>query len=332
MRYRKSLVVRAAAFVALLVAGSSVQASASGGASTAAPPPRLHVIYLSVGVQNTYAAAVAEAAKAEATKDNIDLTVLDGQFSAQIQSQQMTTAVSQKPDGIIVFPADSNAIIPATAVAAAAGIPVTFETQDIGAAGAQYRLAYTGPDNYTQGIHQFDLMVQGMKAMGVFKGKRKIALIQSFAGSAANVDRVRGFKDQMAKTGTKLNIVTAAFGESDVTKSRAVAAQILTRYGSELSGIYAQDDNVAVGVAQAVQAVGKSKKITIVGNGFNKGAATAIKNGTMYGTLNQSPKQDGTLAVATMNSILRKLPYKKSIIMPQPFITKANVAQFVAEW
>lgn len=333
------LALPAAAFLLTACGGSSSSntpqaagSAASAGTASAAPTKRFHVIYLSVGVQNTYASAVATAAKAEAAKDNIDLTVLDGQFNPQTQSQQLSTAVSQKPDGIIVFPADSKAIIPATAAAKAAGIPVTFETQDIDPSGAQYRLAYSGPDNYTQGVHQFQLLVQGMKEMGGISGTPKIALIQSFAGSAANLERVKGFKAEMAKTGPKLDIVAEAFGDSDVTKSRAAAAQILTRFGSELSGIYAQDDNVAVGVAEAVKAVGKSQKITIVGNGFNTGAAAAIKAGTMYGTLDQSPKADGSTAVATMYAILSKQPYEKSTILPQPLITKKNVASFVAEW
>jgi ribose transport system substrate-binding protein len=325
------------AAIAIAVIGMSVAACSSSGsstpgaASTVSATKWLTVIYDTDGLDNTYVAAQVKATQAQALADHIHLKVVNGQFDTTLQSQQMAEAIAEKPDGIIEFPNDSSAIVPETAIAHKDGIPVTFCTQDIASNGAQYRLAYSGPNNYTQGIHQFDLLKEGILANGV-KGTPKIAMIISFPGSAANVLRVGGFNKEEATTGYKMDVVATAVGNSDVTESRSAAAQILTKYGSELNGIYAQDDNVAAGAAEAVAAAGLSKKIVIIGNGFEKIVAADIKAGTVYGTLDQSPVTDGDDCANVMNAILRHKPYQKVTYLPQPFITKANVDQYTAQW
>ena len=134
--------------------------------------------------------------------------------------------------------------------------------------------------------------------------------------------------DQLAE----FEAIGEAYGESDVTKSRAAAAQILTKFGDQLDAIYAQDDNVAVGVAQAVKEAGLTDKIIIIGNGFSKQAEEAIKAGEMYGTLVQSPSLDGGYAVETMAAILCGADVEEIRILPAPEVRADNYTEFVAEW
>jgi len=305
--------------------------SAAAVASCTAPAEKKKVTFIAVGFANTYAAAAIESAKKRAPELNIDLTVLDSQFNAELQAQQLAAAAASAPDGIIVWSADPKGIIPAAAAASEAGIPLTFMNQDIDPSGKQYRIAFTGPDNYTQGKLQFDLMLKGLAERGITDGI-KYAAIRSFAGSGAQVERQKGFEDQMAAKGPKLELLTEAYGESDVTKSRAAAAQILTKFGDQLNAIYAQDDNVAVGVAQAVKEAGLTDKITIIGNGFSKQAEEAIKAGDMYGTLVQSPALDGGYSVETMAAILCGAKVDETRILPAPEVHADNVTKFIAEW
>ena len=302
---------------------AAVAESASPAAQCSAPADRKSVTFIAVGFANTYAAAAIEAAEKRAPELNIDLTVLDSQFNAELQAQQLAAAAASTPDGIIVWSADPKGIIPASAAVSDAGIPLTFMKQ--------YRLAFTGPDNYTQGKLQFDLMLKGLAERGI-TDDIQYAAIRSFAGSGAQVERQKGFEDQMAAAGPELELLTEAYGESDVTKSRAAAAQILTKFGDQLDAIYAQDDNVAVGVAQAVKEAGLTDKIIIIGNGFSKQAEEAIKAGEMYGTLVQSPSLDGGYAVETMAAILCGADVEEIRILPAPEVRADNYTEFVAEW
>ena len=305
--------------------------SATPEAQCTAPADRKKVTFISVGFANTYAAATDEAAKKRADELNIDLTLLDSQFNAELQAQQLAAAAASAPDGIIVWSADPKGIIPAAAAVSEAGIPLTFINQDIDSSGKQYRLDFTGPDNYIQGKLQFDLMLKGLAERGTTDGI-KYAAIRSFAGSGAQVERQKGFEDQMAAVGPQLKLLTEAYRESDVTKSRAVAAQILTKFGDQLDAIYAQDDNVAVGVAQAVKEAGLTDKIIIIGNGFSKQAEAAIKAGDMYGTLVQSPSLDGSYAVETMAKILCGAKVEEIRNLPAPEVRGDNSSKFTAEW
>ena len=310
---------------------AAVAESASPAAQCSAPADRKSVTFIAVGFANTYAAAAIEAAEKRAPELNIDLTVLDSQFNAELQAQQLAAAAASTPDGIIVWSADPKGIIPASAAVSEAGIPLTFMNQDIDPSGKQYRIAFTGPDNYTQGKLQFDLMLKGLAERGI-TDDIQYAAIRSFAGSGAQVERQKGFEDQMAAAGPELELLTEAYGESDVTKSRAAAAQILTKFGDQLDAIYAQDDNVAVGVAQAVKEAGLTDKIIIIGNGFSKQAEEAIKAGEMYGTLVQSPSLDGGYAVETMAAILCGADVEEIRILPAPEVRADNYTEFVAEW
>ena len=96
--------------------------SATPEAQCTAPADRKKVTFISVGFANTYAAATDEAAKNRADQLNIDLTLLDSQFNAELQAQQLAAAAASAPDGIIVWSADPKGIIPAAAAVSEAGI------------------------------------------------------------------------------------------------------------------------------------------------------------------------------------------------------------------
>jgi ABC-type sugar transport system substrate-binding protein len=286
----------------------------------------MKVVALITGFQHPYVTAYLNAMKTEAQKDNIDVTLLDGKFDAGLQTQQFATAIKQKPDGIIVFPSDPKGIVPSAARASQAGIPLVFSNADIDPSGAQYKKAFTGPNNYQQGKDQFDLISKGIG------GKGNVAIEELYAGGAANVERLKGFKDRQKELNSPIKMVAGEHHDGDVAKAKNIANAWITRFGSKLNGIIGQDDNGAIGAAQAVKAAGLAGKIKVVGNGAEKDALAMIKAGDMYATMQQRPTLDGSLPITVMDAILRNKPYKKSTYLPIEYVTKANVDQVTAEW
>jgi ABC-type sugar transport system substrate-binding protein len=331
MRFNKTFAAIALSIAGLAVGGCGSDddggaSSSGGGSSGATADKQLNVTVLMTGFQHPYLTSYMKAMRDEAAKRNMKVTLLDGQFKADLQAQQFATAISQKPDGIIVFPSDPKGIIPSAARAKAAGIPLVFSNAEIDPSGEQYSTAFTGPNNYQQGKDQFDLI---SKAIG---GKGNVAIEELYAGGAANVERLKGFKDRQKETGQPIKLAASEHHDGDVAKAKNIANTWITRFGAKLNGIIGQDDNGAVGAAQAAKEAGFTGKIKVIGNGAQKDALEMIKAGEMYGTLEQKPTLDGSLPVIVMDAVLRKKPFEKKTYLPIKPITKDNVDQFTAEW
>lgn len=98
---------------------------------------------------------------------------------------------------------------------------------------------------------------------------------------------------------------------------------------------------MTVAVAKGLKSAGKLGSVKLVGYGGTKEAFALIKSGDMFGTVMLLPKQEAAVGV---NAVLDALDGKK--VMPKIYlekddpifkgkgniITKANVAQFTAQW
>ena len=88
----------------------------------------------------------------------------------------------------------------------------------------------------------------------------------------------------------------------DRTKGLNVMENLLAAHG-DVQGVFAQNDEMALGAMRAIQAAGK--KIVIVGfDGTDDGVA-AVKRGQMAGTVAQQPALIGALGVETAAKVLK---------------------------
>jgi ribose transport system substrate-binding protein len=115
-------------------------------------------------------------------------------------------------------------------------------------------------------------------------------------------------------------------------KAKDVAQAFLTAYGDKMVGLFAQDDNSGAAAAEVFKAAGRGD-IKVVGTGGTVNGLKAIREGLMYGTMDQSPTTDAKQALDMAIKLAKgeALPQKRNII-PMPKITAANVGEFKGEW
>lgn len=296
------------------------------GEAVAGADETLTVTALITGFQHPYVSAYLDSMRSTADELNVDLTILDGEFDAALQAQQFATAIAEQPDGIIVFPTDPEGIVPQAAQADEAGIPLVFSNAEIAPEGEEYSTAFTGPDNFEQGRVQFDLISE---AIG---GEGNVAIEELYAGGAANVERLAGFHERLEETGAPIELVASEHHDGDVAMAKDIANVWITRFGTDLDGIIGQDDNGAIGAAQAVNDAGLTGEIHVVGNGAQEDALEMIANGEMYATMQQSPIADGSLPVEVMAAVLRGEDYDEYTYLPIDIVKQDNVDEFEAEW
>ncbi|MBB4301432.1 ribose transport system substrate-binding protein [Rhodobium orientis] len=274
-----------------------------------------------------YIAAVTAVIEAEAeAMDGVDVITLGAEGDIAKQSTDIASLVNRGVDVLLVTSLDGNAVIPALRKAHDAGIPILAVSNEPAEAGQELLAGYSGPDDYVQGRIAAELLND------VLGSKGSIAIIEGSPGQSTTILRTDGLKDRLAELNSGIEIIGSQTADWNPVKAKDVAQAFLTAYGDDLDGVFAQDDNSGAGAAEVFAAAGRGD-IKVVGTGGTIDGLKAIREGLMYGTMDQSPTTDGKQALDFAIKLAKgeSLPEKRNII-PMPKITADNVANFKGEW
>jgi ribose transport system substrate-binding protein len=242
-----------------------------------------------------YCSGLAAAYKQQAAVLGVKLYELNAQLEANLQSQQMSEMISQHPNIIVAVPVDTKALIPGIARAKAAGIPVVDATIRVDPSGYKYVVGYVGINDTLAGQLCADLMIKGLQAHGYKSGS--VAIVGGQPGGSS-VLRTAGFQREMAQKAPQYKVLAPQF--TDFTKAEGLSTPnaFISRYGSKgLVGIWAEDDTLVSGVAEAVSQAHLTGKLVLVGMNGNQAGISLIKSGQIYGTVLQQPIVDGSWSI-----------------------------------
>lgn len=286
------------------------------------------IAYSSPNAGWPYIAAWMEAFEAAgAANDLVDVVMLSADGDVAKQAADFDTLIAQEVDVILVCSLDGDAIVPSLKAAYDAGIPVLAVSNEPAEAGQEYIVGYSGPDDYVQGKIAADLMA---KALG---GSGNVVIIEGTPGQSTTNLRNQGFMDQMEEKGYDFTILAQQTANWDPVQAKAVMEDFITAYGDQINGVFSQDDNTAAAAAEVLRDAGMLDNVAVVGTGGSKNGTQAIRDGLLYGTMDQSPTTDAEQALMFAIMIARgeALPERRNII-PMPEITAENADQFPGEW
>ena len=140
--------------------------------------------------------------------------------------------------------------------------------------------------------------IAGNYALDLLKEKgtegKEFAIIKCEESATYAIQRGKGFEDVMTGAGyTKAAEITA---NSDQTEGYTAMQDILAS-NPDIVAVFAENDNMALGAASAIEEAGKAGEILVFGFDGNESAVAAIQDGTMSGTIAQQPVAIGTLGV-----------------------------------
>ncbi len=242
--------------------------------------------------QHPFYVELANAMKAEATKDlaQLDIAIANQDLSKQIADVQ--DFVTKKVDVIVISPVDSKGVKAAVMTAEHAGIPVI--TVDISAAGVEVA-SHIATDNYAGGLQAGALMCK------VLSNKGKVGVID-YPTIQSVIDRVTGFKKGLEAC-PNVKIVAVQPG---ITRSDALsAAQNMLQAHPDLDGIFGFGDDAAMAAAVAGKSAGNHIKV-IGFDGMPEARAAVDKNPNFVGVIRQYPDKMGALAVDTAVKVAAK--------------------------
>lgn len=304
-----SSLLLAAVMVMFLIAGCSTTApgektSTDGKESAAAPSKK---IGLSVStLNNPFFVTLKDGAEKKAKELGMELVVVDAQNDAAKQASDVEDLIQKKVGLLLINPTDSDAVSSIIKSANKAAIPVI--TLDRSANGGEV-VSHIASDNAAGG----ELAGKYMLEL-VGKGAN-IVQLEGVPGSSAARERGAGFEKAI---GTDLKMVAKQTANFDRAQGLSVMENIL-QGNKDIKGVFAQNDEMALGALQAIKAAGL-KDIKVIGFDATSDAVAAVNSKEMSATVAQKPELIGSMGIETAKKVLDGEKVEQFIPVPLELI------------
>lgn len=314
-RRTKMLAVIAATSAAVSMAGCS-RASSNQSNAQGTSRPQSAVMIMST-LNNPFFVSVKNGAAAKAKSDGLNLDVQNANNSDATALNLATTAVSKQPGILIIDPVGSQSATASVKAANNANIPVmAFDRKP----DAGDLATFVGYDAIQAGRNAADALAKGLGKKG------DIVEIQGILGTNVAQDRSKGFEQEIAKY-PNIKIIAKQAADFDRGKALNVMTNVLQAHPN-INGVYAANDEMAMGVLAALKARNLENKVTLVGNDGISDALSAIASGEMYATNAESPYALGQQVSDLATAITKGKQVAKDKKLEGELVTKANVEQY----
>lgn len=275
--------------------------AAAFAASITAPAMAKDAIALVIStLDNPFFVTLKEGAEKQAKALDYDLVVLDSQNDPAKELANVEDISVRGVKVLLINPTDSDAVGNAIAVANQKKLPVI--TLDRAANKGQV-VSHIASDNTAGGE-----MAGNYIAEKLGKGA-KIIQLEGIAGTSAARERGAGFAK--AAQAHDFKILASQPADFDRSKGLNVMENLLTAQ-PEVQGVFAQNDEMALGALRAIQAAGK-KDLVLVGFDGTDDGVKAVKGGKMAATIAQQPEKIGEIGVQTADKVLKGEKVEASI-------------------
>ncbi|MDD3182015.1 MAG: substrate-binding domain-containing protein [Alphaproteobacteria bacterium] len=267
------------------------------------------------------AQGIHDTAKARGIKAIIYNTETDRAAEEQLNTCQ--TAIQLKPKAIILAAVTPNIAIQCFKKATKAKILVADIDANISIAMAQKKAI---PMAFTVGSNNFEIGQEAAKYVTSIAGKPdpKIFVLEGAVGNVPGQMRAEGFRSQLKELLPKATIAGSLSAEWDRLKAMNIVADALQRLpGIEI--IYAANDTMALGAAEAVRYANKSHLIKIIGVDGTVDARKAIRDGRLTASVAQLPYLMGKRSVELALESYHKSQTGITETTPMPVLTKEKM-------
>ncbi len=280
-------------------------------------------------VDNPFWLDVRNGLEEEAAKNpEFDVRILTANTTdAANQVEQLRGVLDRgRVDAIVFGPTNNRAPAPIIASYNRAGIPVVMiDTElDEGAAksaGARWDV-FIGSDNRLGGKLAAEAMAEAIETPS--DGKPTVLLLKGSYVHQSAIDRAEGF---IAGSEDRFELLERD-GEWSRQRAIELTSSVISR--QKLDGIFASNDEMALGAVAALQelAVDKSEWPIIIGFDATGPAQQAISNDLMFASVRQLPKDMGAAGLSSAIDLVKNgLPDNpEKTLVPVDVLKKADIA------
>ena len=169
------------------------------------------------------------------------------------------------------------------------------------------------------------------EAMG---GSGGIVALGGIPSNISALQRKAGLMDAIKANGN-VELLDFQDADWDATKANNVVSAWITRFGSDIKGIWAANDGMAIGALEALRAEGLVGQVPVTGVDGTKDAITAVKQGEMAATVDWDPFWIGGISLslsyhaATGAIVPEKEPHEhREFYCKGILITRADIEEY----
>jgi ribose transport system substrate-binding protein len=308
----------------IATAAASAVLLLSGLAGAQPAPVRIGVVLNAL--DNQFFVAIFEGGRAEARRLNVRASFRAPTTNSDLggQAAQVRALVAARNDCYAIAPLTGTNLVAALRGARRPIVNVNSVIDPAAARTAGLRIrTYIGTNDFAAG------RMAGTEMAALLRRGGDVALVGGVVDNLNNRLRLRGFERGIRGTG--LRVVVRVNADWRRMKAELAAERIL-RSHPRLSGFFAANDLMALGVADAVRAAGKSGQVKIIGLDGITDALDAVRAGSMSATVSQYPYLMGLMAVEACVATVRGARLPARVDAPIALVTRANVARAIASF
>jgi ribose transport system substrate-binding protein len=313
--------VRAHRAAVLRCVGVALLAAVAAGFGAACRRQETTITLVPKAMDSEFWLELAEGARtAVAARPDVRLLVAAPEREINIEQQVsiLEDQVRRGVQALVVAPASSERVRAALDEAADRGIPVVFVDSD---APFPRKVTYVGTDNRLGGALAARVLAE---AVG---GRGDVALIHGVPGNTSQDERASGFVDALSRH-AGLKLVARQPANSERALGLTVMEGLLASHPS-LAGVFATNDQMALGAVEAVEERGLRGRVRIVGFDATEEAVRATMGGRMAGTIAQNPHLMGRKSVEAALAALEGRPVEKRVDTGTEAVTLVNAARYL---
>ncbi|NLY08757.1 MAG: galactose ABC transporter substrate-binding protein [Tissierellia bacterium] len=265
---------------------------------------------------DTYISTVRAAFNEMVEKEGgIEVLEFDGMNNQATQNDQIDNAISQGVDALLVNVVDTGAAQAVIDKAKEAGLPLIFwnrEPDDANVYGTYEKARFIGTKIEEAGVMQGEL-IKNFWADGAVdrngNGKLDYVLLHGGQDNAEALARSQYSVKALEDAGIELNKIAEAVAEWATDKAKDAMDSWLAKDKDNIDVVIANNDGMAIGAINALQAVGlntgesqeKEVFVGVFGVDATEEAKDAISSKTMSGTV----KQDNVAMAAALYALAK---------------------------
>jgi inositol transport system substrate-binding protein len=254
-----------------------------------------------------------------ATQPDVELIMVDSKEDVATQLAQVENFVAQKVDAIVLIPANTDAADPMTKAAQDAGIPLIYVNRL--PANLPEGVAYVGSDSIQAGIMQAEWLAEKLG------GKGNVVIMNGNLAQEAAQKRTEGEKQVFAKF-PDIKIIREDTGNWHRDEGLALMENWLAS-GDQIDAVASNNDEMAIGALQAIEAAGKLGQILVGGVDASPDALQEMDKGRLNVTVFQNAKGQGEGGIKVAIALARGETVEQITWIPFELVTPENYKDYM---
>jgi ribose transport system substrate-binding protein len=262
----------------------------------------------------------AKAAADEINKafPNVEVAVKTSPSAADQVSALEDLSVSRKPDALVILPYTSEELTQPVKAIKDTGTFITVV--DRGLTDASIQDLYLAGDNIAVGANTAKYMIDKLG------GKGDIVVLRGIP-TVIDDERIKGFEDTIK--GTDIKVLDMQYAHWNSDEAFKLMQDYLAKY-PQIDAVWANDDDMLLGVLEAVKQSGRTDiKLALGGNGMKDIVKKVIDGDAM--TPVETPYPPARIKTAiymTVANLVGQAPVRGFVKLDAPLITKDNAAEY----